>query len=129
MKLLAPEYKEQWIQSDWGFWNAVNASTYRVIYKDAKAEKEQYTVRMHFAELENLMPGERVFDIKLQGKVVEKSLDVLKAAGGQYTALIKEYKGVSTEGTIQIEFVPHGEAAKGKGHQPILNGLEIIRQK
>lgn len=79
---------------------------------------------MHFAELEDIKAGDRIFDIKLQGKVIEKDFDIMKASGGRYTALMKEYKNIATEGTIQIEFVPHDAA----GHQPALNGLEIIKE-
>ncbi|MGD8239820.1 MAG: PQQ-binding-like beta-propeller repeat protein, partial [Armatimonadota bacterium] len=36
-----------------------------------------YTVRLGFADTENQAPGERVFDIKLQGEVVEENFDIV----------------------------------------------------
>ena len=38
---------------------------------------KRLSVRLHFAELEGARPGERVFDVKLQGKVVLKDFDIV----------------------------------------------------
>ncbi len=116
--------RHQWIQSDWSFWMAVDSALYRVLYKDKKPDKAKYTVRMHFAELENIKAGERVFDIKIQDKVVASKVDVLAQSGGLYTATMKEFKDIDTQGNIQIEFISRSPA-----HPPVLNGLEVVRQE
>jgi hypothetical protein len=42
--------------------------------------KASYTVRLHFAELDNVEPGKRVFDIAINGKPALKRVDVVKEA-------------------------------------------------
>ncbi len=48
------------------------------------AEPRKFIVRLHFAELEDVAPGERVFDVLVQGKTVVENLDVVKEAGGVF---------------------------------------------
>ena len=40
----------------------------------------RHTVRLHFAEPDDVKPGERVFDVKLQGNVVLRDFDVVREA-------------------------------------------------
>ena len=43
-----------------------------------KSEKERsYTVRLHFADPEDLLPNNRVFNVSIQGKQVLKNLDIM----------------------------------------------------
>ncbi|MBI2441227.1 MAG: hypothetical protein HYV35_07650, partial [Lentisphaerae bacterium] len=66
-----------------------------------------FNVRLHFAEPdENVQPGKRVFDVKLQGQTVLKNFDIVKEAGAPRTALVKEFKGVQAGGDLALEFVP-----------------------
>jgi outer membrane protein assembly factor BamB len=85
----------------------------------------QFTVRLHFAELdESAKPGQRVFDVKLQDQVILKGFDVAKEAGGVRTALVKEFKHVPTTEALALEFI----AAGGKltaASAPILSALEV----
>ncbi|MCU0874642.1 MAG: PQQ-binding-like beta-propeller repeat protein, partial [Pirellulaceae bacterium] len=53
-----------------------------------------YTVRLHFAEPEDLQPGERVFDVRLQDEPVLKGFDIVQAAGAPRRAVVKEFAGV-----------------------------------
>ena len=69
-------------------------------------EPKSYTVRLHFAELENLGPGQRVFDVKLQGKVVCAGLDIAKETGSTNKALVKVLEGVTASDTLKLELVP-----------------------
>ena len=88
----------------------------------------RYTVRLAFCELDNEAPGKRVFDIKLQGKVVAEGFDVLKEAGGKNLALIKEFAGVDVNDTLTIEFVPRTTGSEPE-RLPILQGIEVEREK
>ncbi|MCX5661051.1 MAG: PQQ-binding-like beta-propeller repeat protein [Planctomycetota bacterium] len=83
-----------------------------------------FTVRLHFAEPDDVKPGQRVFDVKLQDQVVLKDFDVAKEAGGVRTALVKEFKGIRASGTMTLEFVPSGKELK-PDNAPILNGIEV----
>jgi outer membrane protein assembly factor BamB len=85
--------------------------------KDAK-EAVPYTVRLTFAELEGLKPGERVFDVRLQDQDVLQGLDIARDAGGVDKAIVKEFTvPASTE--IKLTLTPH----KGK---PLICGMEVF---
>jgi outer membrane protein assembly factor BamB len=88
----------------------------------------RYTVRLAFAELDHATAGKRVFDIKIQGKVVAERFDVFQAAGGRNKPVIKEFPGIDANEELSIEFVP--SVAKPEPDQlPVLQGLEIVREK
>ena len=58
------------------------------------SKPSHYTLRFYFSEPENIQPGERVFSISVQGKVVIENLDIVKEAGGPRRALVKEVAAV-----------------------------------
>lgn len=76
-----------------------------------------YSVRLHFAELEELSPGERVFGVTVAGQKVLDDFDVVSAAGRPLTSVVRECVVDATD-RLTIELVPN------KG-EPILSGLEI----
>jgi outer membrane protein assembly factor BamB len=80
-----------------------------------------YTVRLHFAEPDDVKPGERVFHVGLQGKPALESLDVVKEAGGRNRALVKQLTGVHVGDELVIELA----ATTSKLRAAILNGVEI----
>ena len=86
----------------------------------------RYTVRLAFAELDNEAPGQRVFDIKLQGKVVAEGFDVFKEAGGRNRPIVKEFKGIDAAEELTVEFVPRA-ASPAPDQLPILQGIEVER--
>jgi hypothetical protein len=81
-----------------------------------------FTVRLYFAEPENLQPGDRVFDVLLEGKKVLPAFDVVKAAGAPRRGVMKEFKGIKCSGSVKVEFV----SATDRG--AILSGIELIRE-
>jgi hypothetical protein len=101
-------------------YNAFAARAVRVHLGQLPPESAEYAVRLHFAELEDKQPGERVFDIRLQGQTVATSVDIVRDAGGPRRPLTRTF-AVSAEGEIVIEFLP-------QTGQPLLNGLELIRK-
>lgn len=82
------------------------------------------TVRLHFAVHQAEKAGERVFTIRIQGKEVAGSLDVFKTAGGKNRQLVREFRNVSINGTLKIEFTP----SSGSKYPPLVCGVEIERQ-
>ena len=86
-----------------------------------------FTVRLHFAELEPLQPGQRLFDVKLQDQVVLEAFDIVREAGGRNVPLIKEFKGIAVgnDGKLNVELVPRADVQSAPDHAPILNGIEI----
>ncbi|MBM3333256.1 DNRLRE domain-containing protein, partial [Candidatus Sumerlaeota bacterium] len=96
-----------------------------------------YTVRLGFADPDNSERGQRVFDIKLQGKVVQKDFDVVAEAGGKNKAVTKEFKGIGVKDNLIIELVPKASQPSPPpasrislpaSHLPLLNSLEVIRE-
>ena len=79
---------------------------------------------MHFAEVEGARPGQRVFDVKLQGKVVLADFDVAKAAGGPNRAVVKEFRDVVAARAVTVELVPKTKELTPLS-APILSGIEI----
>jgi len=84
----------------------------------------QFTVRLHFAEPDDIKPGQRVFDVKLQNQVVLKGLDVVKEAGGVRTALVREFKNVPATEVMALEFIASGKEPTAAS-VPILSALEV----
>jgi hypothetical protein len=83
---------------------------------------------LYFADLDNAEADKRVFDVKLQGKVVLENVDIAgqtKAAG---TAVVREVAGVEVERDLEIELVCRDEKALSVGTMPLLCGVEVIRE-
>ena len=92
-----------------------------------KIPSRAFTVRLHFAELDGARPGERVFDVKLQGKRVLKNFDVVKSAGGANRALVKTFKGVMVARAMTIELIPRVKELTDTT-VPIISGIEVIAE-
>ena len=88
----------------------------------------EYTVRLYFAELEGSKPGERVFDIKLQGKKAG-DVDVAAEAGGSRKTLVSEYRGIQVNGNLEIELVPRAKEISSMNQAPVLCGVEVIEAR
>lgn len=78
---------------------------YRIPVRDGK-----YAVRLTFVE-PSQSPGERVFDVRVNGAVVAAGLDVAFAAGAARTALVRSYPVEVKGGTLLLEFRPIKGAA------------------
>ncbi len=87
------------------------------------APDRAFTVRLHFAELDDVSPGQRVFDVKVQGQTVIRGLDVAREAGAR-TALVKEFAHVRAGDSLVVEFEP-ADPSPTPATAPILNGLEV----
>ena len=86
-----------------------------------------YRVRLALADPDNDEAGRRVFDVKLQDRLVAEGLDVAKAAGGRNRALFREFSGVRVARDLSIELVP--KVSKPTPQQaPILQAIEIVRE-
>ena len=79
-----------------------------------------YLVRLHFAELSFNGPGQRTFNVALNGTSVLSNFDVFAAAGAQNKAVVKEFPIVgSANGTLSIAFT------RGTADNPEIAGIEI----
>jgi hypothetical protein len=102
---------------------APTPSPYTVTPADPLAERERsYTVRLHFVEPDNLGPGERVFDVALQGKVVLNEFDIAREAGGSARVIVKEFRGVKVRKELTLTLTPAEGCTK---NAPVLSGVEV----
>jgi hypothetical protein len=86
--------------------------------------EKRYSLVLHFAELEQVSPDERVFDVLVNARMVIEGLDIAEEAGGAHKALRKEIDNISASEYLDIEFVPQ------KGSlPPVLSGLELTKKK
>jgi outer membrane protein assembly factor BamB len=91
------------------------------IPKDATAAPapRAWTVRLHFAEPDEMKPGGRIFSVSVQGQGAVKDLDVVAAAGGPRRGIVRECRGVAAKDTLTITLEP----AAG---ETLINGVELI---
>ena len=82
-----------------------------------------YTVKLHFAELENKKPGERLFNVRLQGREVLRGFDIARAAGGVDKPVVKTFRKIPVNDTLTVECLPVSPEA---GSPPLLCGIEVI---
>lgn len=78
-----------------------------------------YTVRLHFAETEGALMGQRLFNVKIQGQLVLTNFDVVAEAGGPNLAVVKSFSGISAKAALTVELVPVAGAT-------MISGLELI---
>ncbi len=91
--------------------------------KDAPAD---YTVRLHFAAPSSDLPGQRVFEVRLQGETVAKNFDIAARAGGPGRAFVLEESGVHVTRDLAIDLLPRTLRPNDR-QQPILCGIELLR--
>lgn len=84
-----------------------------------------YTIRLHFAEPEDLKPGQRVFGVALQGRSVLEKFDIVSVAGGAQRGVVKEFKGVVIQKELKITLTRTPGTLAG----PLLSGVELIAEK
>ena len=78
-------------------------------------------MRLHFAEPEEIAPGQRVFDVMIQGRPVVKDFDIVKEAGRPRTVVVKELGDVQPGTELTIAFIP-------KQGEPLICGIEVVAE-
>ncbi len=94
---------------------------------ESGTENSMYNVRLGFLPMLQDRAGQRVFDVKLQGKVVLGHFDIMEAAGQTGKAVIKEFKGISATDVLILELVPES-ANPNSDRAPLINYIEITRE-
>ena len=91
-----------------------------LIYRLPVPTKKMYTVMLHFSEIDNreCLPGDRKFQVEIEGRVVVKELDVVKESGGLRMPLSREFSVECTDGELLIELVPDRR-------KPSISGIEV----
>ncbi|MBA0606326.1 hypothetical protein Godav_018806, partial [Gossypium davidsonii] len=94
-----------------------------------------YTVNLHFAEImfsnDNTYNslGRRIFDIYLQGKLVQKDFNIKDEAGGVGMAVIKKFPVTVTNSTLEIRLHWAGKGTTGipvRGvYGPLISSISV----
>lgn len=83
-----------------------------------------YTIRLHFAELdETIKPGDRIFDVIVQGKTVLENYDIAAKTKQSNTAIVETIDNITVTDNLTIQLNTDGESTT-----PVLNGLEVIQK-
>ncbi len=88
---------------------------------DTIVKESTYTVKLYFSEPENINPGDRVFDIAIQGKTVLSGFDIVQESGKPDKEVIKQYHGISAGKILKVDLIP------GKG-STLISGIELIQE-
>ena len=111
----------EWVQSS----GVEGLANLKIQLTAEKVEPKPYTVRLHFSEPKDLTPGERVFDVAVQGTPVITGLDVAREAGGPRRGIVKEIKGVQAAGELSLAMANSGSS---ETFGPVLSGVEILAE-
>ncbi|XP_016648407.1 PREDICTED: probable leucine-rich repeat receptor-like serine/threonine-protein kinase At3g14840 isoform X1 [Prunus mume] len=94
-----------------------------------------YTVNLHFAETEfengktYKSLGRRIFDVYIQGRLVQKDFNIADEAGGVGKAVIKKFNASVTSGTLEIRFYWAGKGTTGIPHRgvygPLISAISV----
>jgi hypothetical protein len=79
-----------------------------------------YTVRLHFAEIYFASPGQRLFNVALNGAPVLTNFDIVATAGAPYRAVVEEFTAVAdSQGKITIQYT-------GVRDNALSSGIEVM---
>jgi len=87
--------------------------------------ERSYTVRLHFVEPDDLGPGERVFDVAIQGQPALAGFDIVKEAGAKLRPVVKEFQSIKVKQDLTITFA---RSQSGTVHGPVICGVEIVAE-
>ena len=89
---------------------------------DAKPDSREpllYTVELHFIEPNpEAKPGDRTFDVSIQGKKLLERFDIAREAEGPNRGIVRRFEGIAVPRELRIEFKP----ISGK---PVLSGISV----
>ncbi len=81
-----------------------------------------YSLKLYFAEKDDLKTGDRIFDIYVQGKPVLKDFDIAKEAGGAGRPIAVDIGSIGVTENIDIELKA---SDPNSPHKPLICGIEF----
>jgi outer membrane protein assembly factor BamB len=102
-----------------------NIQELEITLAEDETRPRTYTVRLYFAEPDNIGAGGRVFDVGIQGKTVLKDFDIAASAGASNKMIAKEFEGIKADETLTVTF---GRDGVSNTYAPVISGIEIIAQ-
>ena len=107
--------------------NALNQSL-KEMFPNARGyfdNPKLFTVKLHFAEVDNIAKGKRIFNVLLQGKPVLKGFDIAAQINSGCGCLAKEFRHIPIIDKLQVEF----HSKSGQTAPPIISGIELIAEE
>jgi hypothetical protein len=98
-----------------------------LIDEQAGQKPASYTVRLGFMAYPGDVSGRRVFDIKLQNRVVQSNFDAAETVDNTNQPVIKTFKAVPVKGNLIIELAQAATTCS-IDRAPIINFVEAIRE-
>jgi outer membrane protein assembly factor BamB len=89
----------------------------KILTAASTVKPKKYNVELLFAEPENMAPGERVFDVLIQGKPALNGFDIAATAGPR-RLVAREFRDIAVNGKLKVSLRSSGK------HRPILCGLK-----
>ena len=83
-----------------------------------------HTVKLYFSDPDSLPPGERVFNVSLQGKTVLENFDIATETGNANGLLVHEFHNIAIGANLRVELT----SAEGSGKPPVIGGIEFIAE-
>jgi len=83
----------------------------------------RYTVRLHFCEPAPVRPGDRVFNVSLQGREALNAFDIARIAGCPLRAVVQEFPHVEADDEIHVHLT-----AGERSRPPLLSGIEVVQE-
>jgi hypothetical protein len=78
-----------------------------------------YTVTLHFAEIYFNAPGQRVFDVSIEGQTVLQNFDIW-AVAGQFAAVQRTFVVTVTDGVLNIV------GTAGPNYQAKFSAIQVV---
>lgn len=85
--------------------------------------QRSYTVRLHFMEPEDKRPGERRFDVALNGRTVLEDFDIASEAGAPHVGIVRTFQGIRASDFVTVSLTP-----ADANSETILCGIEIVAE-
>ncbi len=104
---------------------AIGLKSLSIKLAEERPVPRKYTVRLVFLEPDNVAPGERRFDVALQGRGVLRAFDIRQEAGERNRGIIREFKGVEIGEELLVELTADPQA---KVPVTLLSGVEILSE-
>ncbi len=79
----------------------------------------KYNVRLRFSDNENTLPGQRLFNMTVEGALVATNFDIISAAGGPLKYVDRTYYADVNDGILNISL------AYGPAGVPLINAIEV----
>jgi len=83
---------------------------------------QPYTVKLYFADIEGTAPGQRIFDVALQGRGYLKDFDIALESDSAGACLVKEFRNVPILDALHITL----RNRSSHGVPTLISGIELI---